>query len=418
MIPWSAGAVIIATLLNTHTAAGWRWCYYIGIIYGVPSLTGTFLFYHPPSRPQYDYEKSRWQEIKDMDYIGLLLFAGGFTIMSIGLSWGGTAAHPWGSASTLVPLTLGAVTIVACFVYDSTIAREPLFPPQLMGLFRDYTILLLVVFVAGMVYFSMSGLAPQAVLYIFTNDQIEIGLISLAPGIGLGIVGGFGSLFIGKIGHLKIQILVLIFIQTLFIALYSVAIPNNRNAWMGFQFFGYGAFAPITILCYLIAGLNVPLKYLGVASGLIGTFRCFGGGVGNAIFTSILDTIVNKQLAIRIGAVIEATGLPSSTTARVIPAAVSNAEGVPNAFAGIAGLTPAIEEAIANALRESYAYGFQRVFWSTIPFGVLAFGCACLLNDPSIYLTNHTALKMENEKMVHEKDEEAVTVQEKEDTSA
>ncbi len=56
----------------------------------------------------------------------------------------------------------------------------------------------------------------------------------------------------------------------------------NRAAWSAFQFFSMGPFALITLLCYVIAGLNVPLRHLGIASGLIGTFRSGGGSVGNA----------------------------------------------------------------------------------------------------------------------------------------
>lgn len=395
VVPWIPASVYLATLLNTKTAAGWRWCYYISIIYGGLSLIGTFFFYYPPARPQHDYEKSRWQQFKDLDYPGLILYSAGLTIMLIGLSWGGSVAHPWKSASTLVPLILGFFLLCACFIYDYLWAKDPLFPPQLLNEVRDFTLLLVIVFVAGMVYFAMSGLGPQVSQYIFSNQPMEVARLSLPSGFGLGFFGGILSLFIGKIGHLKIQMIVYVVIQTVFIALYSVALPGNETAWMGLQFFGYGPFATITINCYVIAGLNSPLKFLGLASGLIGTFRCFGGAVGNAIFGSILNSLVTEQLPLQVGQAALAAGLPESSLSLVIPAAVANAQGIPNAFGQIEGISPAAEAAIVQAAKEAYAYAFKRVFWASIPFGIVALVCALCLRDPSQYLTNHTAVHME-----------------------
>jgi hypothetical protein len=42
------------------------------------------------------------------------------------------------------------------------------------------------------------------------------------------------------------------------------------------------------------------------------------------------------------------------------------------------------------------------VFYSTIPFGVLAIVFGCLIRDPSQYRTNHTATHMEREGMFDE----------------
>lgn len=148
-IPWAAAGTLIATTLNANTAQGWRWCYYIGIIYGVLSMIGTLVFYWPPERPQYDFEKSRWQEIKEIDYIGFVLYTAGLTIFLIGLTWAGTEGHAWSSASTIAPMVVGIFTLIACFVYDFTLAKQPFFPLHLFRQVREFTVLLVVVFVAG-----------------------------------------------------------------------------------------------------------------------------------------------------------------------------------------------------------------------------------------------------------------------------
>ena len=396
-IPWGISGVLIATSLNANTAAGWRWCYYLGLIFGVLSMIGTVLFYFPPARPQHDFDKTRWQEIKEIDYIGCLLYTIGLVLFLIGLTWAGQPSHPWKSASTLAPIIVGFAVLVACFAYDFTVPSQPFFPLALFRQVREYTVLLVIVFVAGMVFYCMAGLLPQGSLYMFTNDPIEIGIIALPNGCAQFFFGGFMCLIMGKIGHLKAQVITGLVLQTLFTALYSTILPTNKHAWMAFQFFGNGPFAWITLVSYVIAGLHVPLRHLGIASGLIGTFRSAGGSVGNAIFNTILNTIVSSEMPKRVAAAAIANGFDPTALAELIPATVENAVGVPGAFATVPGITPAIEAAVAQAFKEAYAYAFRRVFWSTIPFGVIAIICACFIKDPSVYLTNHTAIHMERE---------------------
>lgn len=81
----------------------------------------------------------------------------------------------------------------------------------------------------------------------------------------------------------------------------------------------------------------------------------------------------------------------------LIPATAMNAVGIPGSFATVPGITPAIEAAAAQAYKEAYAYAFTRVFYASIPFGILAIICAIFIKDPSQYLTNHTAVHMVKE---------------------
>ncbi|KIW15109.1 hypothetical protein PV08_07896 [Exophiala spinifera] len=396
-VPWAIAGVLIANALQSNTAAGWRWCYYIGIIFGVLSTAGTVLFYFPPSRPQYDYDKTRWQEIKEIDYLGFLLYTAGLTIMLIGLTWAGSVNHPWKSASTIGPIVAGALTLVACFVYDFTIPKRPFFPLELFREIRGFTVLLVVVFVAGVVFYSMAGLLPQGSLYMFTSDTVQIGIIALPNGVAQFLFGGIATIIMGKVGHLKLQVILMLIIQTAATGAYAGVIPSNRAGWSALQFFGQGAFALITLLCYVIAGLNVPLRHLGVASGLIGTFRSAGGSVGNAVFNTILNGLVNDQIPARLAQIVEENSMPADTLATLIPATMQNALGIPDAFATVPGITPKVEAMAATAFKEAYAFAFSRVFYATIPFGCLAIIAALFILDPSKYLTNHTAVKMERE---------------------
>jgi MFS family permease len=147
--PFGIANVLIATLLAVYTKQGWRWCYYLGLIFGVISLVGTLLTYFPPSRPQYDYETTRWQEFKQLDFLGLFLYTTGLTTFLVGLTWAGQPGHPWKSVSVIAPIIVGFVTLMACFAYDFTLATRPLFPLPVFKQVREFTVLLGIVFVAG-----------------------------------------------------------------------------------------------------------------------------------------------------------------------------------------------------------------------------------------------------------------------------
>jgi hypothetical protein len=79
------------------------------------------------------------------------------------------------------------------------------------------------------------------------------------------------------------------------------------------------------------------------------------------------------------------------------PAVIENGVGVPSVFNAIPAATPAVQAATATAFKEAYSYAFQRVAYASIPFGVIAIIAAIFIKDPSVYLTNYTAVHMEKE---------------------
>lgn len=174
-------AVPSALLANTFfSQATWRIIFYMSIAYGAFSFIGTFLVYFPPSHPRPD-GKTKWQELKECDFVGIFLFSAGLATFLFGLNVGGNT-YPWTHAGTLVPLILGLVVFLASFVYDFTVAKDPLFPWYLFKAFREFSALLVLTFVASMVFYAANVLFPQTILYLHTPDAIKIGLYSLPSG--------------------------------------------------------------------------------------------------------------------------------------------------------------------------------------------------------------------------------------------
>jgi MFS family permease len=91
-LPFAVFGPSIARAFILHTAQGWRWSYYIGIIISFLSLVLYVFFYHPPHYNQlHVHGKTKWQQFKELDFIGIVLYIAGITVFLIGLSWGGGA---------------------------------------------------------------------------------------------------------------------------------------------------------------------------------------------------------------------------------------------------------------------------------------------------------------------------------------
>ncbi|KAG0650133.1 Core trichothecene cluster (CTC) 12 [Hyphodiscus hymeniophilus] len=395
-LPWG----IVATLVASQVAANatWRWLFWIIVIYAGFTGVGVACFYFPPTRPRRDFDTTRWQEFAQLDWIGMFLYTTGLTVFLVGLGWAGTDGHPWKSVSVIAPIILGALTFFLCFAYDWTLAKRPFFPKSLFFKLRDYSLILIVLFVAGMVFFSMASILPQCSVYVFNADPTQVGLIQLPNGFGQLVGGAIIPAFIHKIKHIRVQIIVAVAIQTIFTACYALTIPGHKSAWMALQFFGNSTFAWSTLCGYVTAGVNVPLRELGIATGIIGTFRNSGGAVGIAIFNTIHNGVLNSQLVPRVSKAALAHGFPNDP--KLLAAVLGAAEGVvlgapaEVAFKGLPNVTPALISSTVTAFRAAYAYSFQRVFLSTIPFGVIALVAAWFIRDASQYLTNHTAVHL------------------------
>ncbi|KAF4463609.1 major facilitator superfamily transporter [Fusarium albosuccineum] len=393
-VPWGIISVLLANAL--YEFATWRWIFYMGIIVEVVSLIGTALFYWPTPRPRGDFDKSRWRQFQEVDWIGPGLFTCGLATCLVGLTWGGTPAYPWKSAGAIVPIVIGFVVLAAAFVYDFNWAKEPMFPLKLFTMVRGYLLLLVVLFVSGMNFHALSALLPQGSLYMFTTDGIQIGVLSLPNTLMTGICGVLVPLFSHKIRYTKWQLVVGMALQAIFIAASAATVnPNHKLAWAFVPAFGVPMFILVTILSYSISSLHVPHSHLGVAMGLLGTFRSAGGAVGNAIFNTVFQDKFRSYSGEEIARAALSNGLDPADLGTIIPGTIEHNLGVPGALSGVQGMTPAIQDALRAAVRTAYGRAFQFVFYVTIPFSVVALVCSLFVEDPDAYMTNHIQAAME-----------------------
>lgn len=182
--------------------------------------------------------------------------------------------------------------------------------------------------------------------------------------------------------------------QVLFFGLMALVTPDNINWVMAVQFFAFFPWGWIVINCYATATLHVPQRDLGIAVGLIGTFRSVGGSVGSVLFSTIFRQTAEKEVAKRVAATAIAAGVPPASVGKIMQAVAKTLVGVPGQAAKLQGVSGEAFEACVRAARYGYAYGLRITWLASIPFGVLAVLAAMAVRDPSRYFTNHVEIQL------------------------
>lgn len=115
-LPFAVFGPVIARAFILNTSSGWRWSYYLGIIFEVITLVLYQFLYHPPRFDQLHEGQTRWQAFKKLDFGGIILFVAGFVIFIIGLSWGGQT-YKWRDAHVVSTLVVGGCLIIGFVIY-------------------------------------------------------------------------------------------------------------------------------------------------------------------------------------------------------------------------------------------------------------------------------------------------------------
>ena len=154
--PMNVFGSLISNALEQNTELQWRWIYIITAILTTICIVGTTIVYYPPSYPQLDEGKNKFQLFMEIDFVGLILYATGVVLLLVGVSYSGTNLH---SVECILPIVLGIVMFISAFPWGfSRFPKFPIFPWVLFKEFRGFVSLLIVSFVTFVFFRHMRSL--------------------------------------------------------------------------------------------------------------------------------------------------------------------------------------------------------------------------------------------------------------------
>jgi EmrB/QacA subfamily drug resistance transporter len=278
-----AAGLLLGGLLTEY--ASWRWCLYVNVLIAVVALVGAAAVLHESARPERPH----------LDLPGAVTAVVGLVGVVYGLAEAATSG--WRSASTLVPLLVGLVVLVAFVVLEQR-SDHPLLPLRVVldanrggayltvavsgvGMFGLF--LFLTYYLTGTLRFTpvQTGAAFLPMLAALMASALTLGTI-LVPKVGPRPLVPVGAL-IAAVG------------MVLFTRL-DAGSTYAADVLPGLLVIGVGlglVFAP----AQTAATAGVGAADAGVASAMINTAQQIGGSIGTALLSTFAATSASNVLA-------------------------------------------------------------------------------------------------------------------------
>ncbi|KAF1812828.1 MFS general substrate transporter [Eremomyces bilateralis CBS 781.70] len=401
--PWTMFGSLAGNAMVKYHHLTFRINWYVGIALNIVTLVMAFFFYFPPHHPN-SHGKSKRQQFYEIDWIGVALWASGLTMLLVGISFGGVS-YPWKSAIVLCLILIGAALLFVMGMWEWKFAPNPFMDRSLFSRGRTFSLVLVIIFVAGMGLYAGSAFWPQQISFMYDEDPIRIGVLTIAGGAG-GATGGFVSgMIIGKHKWLKTHWCVLfgVFLKVVGPAGLTTLTPDTLSRALGLTFLsgcGTGWVSVSLIVCIQLACDD---HNIGLASMLIGSFRAAGGTVALAIYSTVLSNKVRQVIGKHIGGAVIPMGVKREDLARFITAI--SAGDIKTALT-IPGANVEVLLAAKEASKWAYAEGFKALYITALSFAAFAFVVTLFTKDVSKNMTSHVAVRLENEAPVSDDEKE------------
>ena len=354
----------------------WHWVFYVNVPFGIASLAVLAITLPSIGR--------RRASIRDLDYVGIVVFTAGVVPFMLGLTNKGNVSATGQLANWTDPnvggLILLGLAILVVFLFVEARAKEPIIPLELFGA-RDYSVSMAAVFVFGIAMFA-------AVIFMPRFYQTVRGISATQSGyyiwpLLVGLMGGsIGTgLLISRIGRYKWLMVAGAAVMLVggFLLTHLTADVADWTLWGWLLVLGLGlgpAMAGFTV----VVQNSVPRDRLGVATSTLTFLRQIGASVGLAA----AGTLFSSSFANRLPTNLAEAGVPQ----QLIPALVRLSPALQNVGNGRAlleqvlpgplhALIPKVIEGANNAL----ALAIGDLFWITIVAGALGLVCTLILRD-------------------------------------
>ena len=277
----------------------WQWNFRaLAILEGLTTI-GLFFLYFPPPKPRgLPRRKLVWQ----LDYVGMIVFVLGSTLVLVGLVYAGIV--PSSDPKVVGPLVSGFGVLVIFALWETfSSTKYPITPRNIFsaGYGRDATAPLIAIFFLNFVYYGTAIIWPTMINKLYTKPGPA--KVTWKLSAELNTIQGFGftagsilqSVLGGKIRRWKSQLVVGMTVTTIFAALLALAKTNNRATIIAMLFFSQACYGWTFIVANATVQFGVEHKNLGLIGGIVNTARHGGGLIATAVYQTILLDAVNRK---------------------------------------------------------------------------------------------------------------------------
>ena len=342
---------------------GWRWIGWINLPFIAIAVVLSFFFLH--LQP---INISFRSKLRYLDWFGMLLFTIGTTTLAFPLSWAG-AIYPWSSWRTILPLVIGIAVIFGFSAYESR-PVEPVFPYRL---FRSKTAIatLIAATAHGTVLYSILLYTPlffQAVTLETPFRSAVSVLPTSACVVGFSIFGVIGVEILRRYRWL---IIANSFFMTAGVGLWALWGENSSRALLyGLQVMAaIGVGTLFTILTIPMTASVKNVDDMGIAAGILVSFRQFGALLGLAACSTVFNNVFERHMA----------------SLGTLPQAVMTLKDVREAI----GFIPALrlmdlEPMVLQDIVRAYRLSLAAVFLTLACIGALGFAASLFIQELTI----------------------------------
>ncbi|KAJ5899073.1 hypothetical protein N7495_003817 [Penicillium taxi] len=329
------------------TTISWRWIFYINLPIGGIALALLAT------------------RLKKVDFSGNLLLMGAVVTVLITLTWGGTL-HSWDSWHVLVPLLVGAATLVALFFHQNIYATEPTMPIRLFGN-NTSMISYMVTFLHGVEMSWLSFFLPVYFQVLLEASPLRSGVDLLAVVIPFMPAGITGGLIIAKSGRYKPTMVAGYALLSIGAGCLTLLDTNSSTAkCVIFQIIcGIGGGLALTATLPAVQA-PLPESDVAIATACWGFVRSFGSiwdaAIPAAIFNSRIDSLLYKVTKPEVRELLRRGGAYEHATASFMKSFNND--------------PPTKRELI-----ELYTAGMKLSWQVLIAFTVIAVPLACLIKE-------------------------------------
>lgn len=275
------GAAIARTFV-ANTSVGWRGVYWLNVAVSGLSAILFLTCYFPPNFYMINSTLTKWQEVKALDYGGLLLYFAGLILVILGFTWA-QGTYAWQSAQVLASLIVGVCTLIGFAFYEVYMPlKQPLLPVRLFKI-RNITASIFIGSTMQMIWTVSLVFWPIQINALFTTDEIAIGLLSCTPGIALAMGELIFAPLFRTLGHLKWQLVTASLMTAIFGAAMAAVNENRRSMGIAFTSLAGLAIGWVELVTIVVVGLVAPPHDIGVAQGFLGATRAVFGTVAGRL---------------------------------------------------------------------------------------------------------------------------------------